>query len=140
MNKRSRLWLPLHSRRLADAFIQIWHTTYNKSICQKKEKQQYIAVSSRYSKDVHRTKYQALTITRLTHSPYDDEDEDDEDEDEVEDEEEDSCNICNSGAERLFIKAVTSRTNWQTTSQRDLNPDNEDTHSILLSLALFLTS
>ena len=24
----------------------------------------------RYSKDVHRTKYQALTITRLTHSPY----------------------------------------------------------------------
>ena len=36
--------------------------TYNKYIYQKKEKQQY--------KDVHRTKCQAQTITRLTHSLY----------------------------------------------------------------------
>ena len=39
-------------------------TTYNKSICHKKEKQQYIAVGT------IRSKCQALTITRLTHSPY----------------------------------------------------------------------
>ena len=38
--------------------------TYNKYICQKKEKQ-YIAVE--YSKDVHRTKSKALTIASLTH-------------------------------------------------------------------------
>ena len=42
--------------------------TYNKSICRQKEKQQYNPC--RYSKDVHRTKCKALTITRLTHSPY----------------------------------------------------------------------
>ena len=41
--------------------------TYNKYICQKKGKQQYIRC--RYSKGAHRTKCQALTITRLTHSP-----------------------------------------------------------------------
>ena len=38
--------------------------TYNKSICQKKEKQQYIYICG-YSKDVHRTKCQALTIVRF---------------------------------------------------------------------------
>ena len=45
--------LHLHLRHFADA-------TYNKSIGQKKEKHQYIC---QYSKDVHRTKCQALTIT-----------------------------------------------------------------------------
>ena len=39
---------------------------YNKYICQK-EKQQYIC---QYIKDVHKTRCQALTIVRLTPSPY----------------------------------------------------------------------
>ena len=39
--------------------------TYNKYICQKKEKH-----CCQYSKDVHRTKGKALTIARLIHSPY----------------------------------------------------------------------
>ena len=43
--------------------------TYNKYICQKKEKQ-YIARYRRYSKDVHRTECQEPSITRLTHSLY----------------------------------------------------------------------
>ena len=42
--------------------------TYNKSICQKKRKNNIYRY--RCSKDVRRTKYQALTISRLTHSPY----------------------------------------------------------------------
>ena len=42
--------------------------TYNKSIYQKKAEQQYISGGT--FKDFHRTKCQALTITRLTHSLY----------------------------------------------------------------------
>ena len=60
----------LHLGHLADASFQsnIGHKYFcHKYICQNKEKQQYIG---RYSKYIHRTKYQALTMTRLTHSPY----------------------------------------------------------------------
>ena len=41
--------------------------TYNKYICQKKATTIY---RCQYSKDVHRAKCQALTISRLTHSLY----------------------------------------------------------------------
>ena len=49
-------------------FFLLSKEIHNKDMYQKKEKQQYIRC--RYTKDVHRTKWQALTIARLNLSPY----------------------------------------------------------------------
>ena len=56
----------LHLGHLAASVLS--KATYSKYICQKKENN--IVVTCRYSKDVDRTKCQALTIVRITPSLY----------------------------------------------------------------------